>query len=84
MLAHTIKLVTKIDPLKYLLSKATLTGRLAKWVMILSEFDIHYIDRRAIKRQVIADQLANAPLQTDNSMEIEFPDADIFTITTKK
>ena len=44
MLAHTIKLVTKIDPLKYLLSKATLTGRLAKWVMILSEFDIHYID----------------------------------------
>ena len=49
MLAHTVKLITKIDPLKYLLSRATLTGRLAKWVMILSEFDIHYVDRRAIK-----------------------------------
>jgi ribonuclease HI len=84
MLAHTIKLVTKIDPLKYLLSKATLIGRLAKWVMILSEFDIHYIDRRAIKGQAIADQLADAPLQAVNSMQIEFPDADIFTITTKK
>lgn len=44
MLAHTIKLVAKIDPLKYLLSKAALTGRLAKWVMILSEFDIQYIE----------------------------------------
>ena len=40
MLAHTTRLVAKIDPLKYLLSKAALTGRLAKWVMILSEFDI--------------------------------------------
>jgi hypothetical protein len=49
MLAHTVKLVTKIDPLKYLLRKATLIGRLAKWVMILSEFDIHYIDQQAIK-----------------------------------
>ena len=40
MLAHTVHLVAKIDPLKYLLSKAVLTGRLAKWMMILSEFDI--------------------------------------------
>ena len=62
MLTHTINLVSKIDPLKYLLSKASLTGRLAKWVMILSEFDIHYVDRKAIKGQVIADQLADAPL----------------------
>ena len=40
MLAHTTWLVAKIDPLKYLLSKEALIGRLAKWVMILSEFDI--------------------------------------------
>ena len=37
MLAHKIKLIAKIDPLKYLLSKAMLTRRMAKWVMILSE-----------------------------------------------
>lgn len=40
MLTQTIKFIAKIDPLKYLLSKDALTGRLAKWVMILSEFDI--------------------------------------------
>lgn len=44
MLTHTIKLVAKIDPLKYFLSKVDLTGRLAKWVLILSEFDIKYMD----------------------------------------
>ena len=40
MLTHTTLLATKIDPLKYLLSKETLIGRLAKWVMILREVDI--------------------------------------------
>ena len=40
MLGQTTWLVAKIDPLKYLLSKAALTGRLAKWVMILRKFDI--------------------------------------------
>lgn len=49
MLAHSIKLIAKIDPLKYLLNKAALTRRLAKWVMILTEFDIEYVEHKAIK-----------------------------------
>lgn len=55
MLSQTIKLIAKIDPLKYLLSKVSLIGRLAKWVMILSEFDIQYMDIRVIKGQAISD-----------------------------
>lgn len=81
MLAHPIKLVTKIDPQKYLLSKATLTGQLAKWVMILNEFDIEYVDQKAIKGQVIVDQLADAPLQDDQYLKIEFPDESIMHLT---
>ena len=73
MLSHTIKLIAKIDPLKYLLSKAALTGQLAKWVMVLSEFDIEYVDRKSIKGQVIADQLAEAPLSDAYPIHVEFP-----------
>ena len=62
MLAHTTRLVAKIDPLKYFLSKVALTGHLAKWVMVLGEFDIQYVECKAIKGQVIADQLADAPI----------------------
>jgi ribonuclease HI len=83
MLTHTNKLIARIDPLKYLLRKANLTGRLAKWVMILSEFDIQHVDTKVIKGQVIADQLAEAPLLDDHPVHIEFPDADILTISTK-
>lgn len=62
MLSHKVQLIARFDPLKYLLSRETLTGRLAKWVMILSEFDIEYIDRKSIKGKIIEDQLAEAPL----------------------
>ena len=83
MLAHTTRLVAKIDPLKYLLSKAALTGRLAKWVIILSEFDIQYVERKAIKGQAIADQLADAPIQSSLPLTIDFPDESILTLTRK-
>ena len=80
MLSHIVKLISKIDPLKYLLSKAALTGRLAKWVMVLSEFDIEYIDRKSIKGQVIADQLADAPLFDSYPIHAEFPNSETMTL----
>ena len=80
MLSHQTKLVAHIDPLKYLLSKAALTGRLEKWVMILSEFDIEYVDRKAIKGQVIADQLAEAPIQDHQPIISDFADESIMTL----
>lgn len=49
MLAHQLKLMEKIDPLKYLLSKATLIGQKTKWVMILTKHDIEYVEHKTIK-----------------------------------
>ncbi|GLJ16330.1 hypothetical protein SUGI_0276010 [Cryptomeria japonica] len=84
MLTHKTKLVARIDPLKYLLNKATLTGRLAKWVMILSEFDIEYVDRKAIKGQAIADQLVDAPMIDDVPLSSKFPNESILTMSHAK
>ena len=83
MLAHTTWLVAKIDPLKYFLSKAALTGCLAKWVMVLSEFNIQYVECKAIKGQVIADQLVDTPIQRTLPLNIDFPDESILTLTHK-
>ena len=55
MLAHNIHLIGKIDSLKYLLDEAALTSRLSKWMLILSEFDIKYIEHKEIKGQAIAE-----------------------------
>ena len=83
MLAHTIHLIAKIDLLKYMLSKASLISRLTKWMMILSEFDIQYVELRAIKGKSIADQLADFPLEDTTPMLVDFPDASIMYITER-
>lgn len=68
MLNKKTKLIAKIDPLGYLLSKVSLTRCTTKWVMLLSEFTIEYVDKKAIKAQVIADQMVGAPLQGDHPL----------------
>ena len=78
---HTMHLIVKIDTLKYLSSKASLTGRATKWFLILSEFDIVYKDCKAINGQVIVDQLAKAPLQGDHLIIADFLDDTIMTVT---
>ena len=75
-----MRLITKIDPLKYLLSKTALTSHLEKWVMILSEFDIEYVEQKAIKGQAIADQLAEAPITNHQPLHIDFPDESILIL----
>ena len=83
MLGHTVHLISKIDPLKYKHSKLALTGCLAKWVILLSEFHIQYVNKKAIKGQAIADHLADAPLIDAYPLVIEFPNEHIYLIEEK-
>jgi RNase H-like domain found in reverse transcriptase len=49
MLAHKVILISKVDPFKYLMTRLMLTSRMAKWAIILTEFDITYMPQKAIK-----------------------------------
>ena len=55
--AHTIIVLTS-HPLKAVLQKADLSGRLSKWSIELGRFDIQFQPRNAIKGQVLADFIA--------------------------
>ena len=52
--AHTIKILTE-HPMKQILHKPKTSRRLVKWAIELSEFDIRYKPRTAIKGQILAD-----------------------------
>ena len=58
MLNYTTWLVSKMDPVKYIFERLALTGRIAQWQVLLSEFDIVYLTQKAIKGSVMADYLA--------------------------
>jgi RNase H-like domain found in reverse transcriptase len=76
MLAHKVILISKVDPLKYLMTQPMLTGRLAKWAIILTEFDITYTLQKTIKGQALIDFLAAHPIQDNSPLKCDFPDEE--------
>ena len=55
--AHVIVVMTD-HPLKKLMNKLEAAGRLVQWAIELSEFDVKYKPRNAIKAQALADFIA--------------------------
>ena len=43
MLVFKVLLIARMDPLKYLMEKPMQEGKIAKWVLLLLEFDIKYL-----------------------------------------
>ncbi|KAM1551306.1 hypothetical protein ACFX10_043457 [Malus domestica] len=80
MHAYTIHLVAKADSIKYILSKPVLTGRLAKWVLLLNQHEIFYASTKAVKGQALADFLANHPILADWKISDDLPDEEVFYI----
>ncbi|KAK8609165.1 hypothetical protein V6N13_025472 [Hibiscus sabdariffa] len=81
MLYHTTLLISKLDPLKYMMETPALSGRLARCQMLLSEFDILYVSRKAIKGSVIADFLASRASEDYESLDYDFTDEDLLNIS---
>ncbi|MCH93145.1 maturase K [Trifolium medium] len=60
-LAHTIVVRTD-QPIKALLGRPDMAGRMLKWSLELSEFDIRYESRKALKAQALAEFVAEMTL----------------------
>ena len=58
--AHPTVVLTNL-PLQNTIHKPDLSGRMARWVIELSEFGIQYKPRLVLKGQVLADFLAELP-----------------------
>ncbi|XP_059650277.1 uncharacterized protein LOC132296047 [Cornus florida] len=72
-LAYTIHLITKCDPLRYLLSCPIISRRMARWLLMLAEFDIHCLAPRAILSQALADLIAQFPFENFEPVQDDLP-----------
>ena len=55
LLSAECTVVSKADVIKHMLSMPILNGRVGKWILALSEFDLRYKLAKAVKGQVMAD-----------------------------
>ena len=80
MQAHTVRVISKADPIKYILSRPILSGRLAKWTVILEQYDIVYVPQKAVKGQVLADFLGDHPIPDEWELNDNLPGEEVFVI----
>ncbi|XP_020972633.1 uncharacterized protein LOC110269268 [Arachis ipaensis] len=74
MVAKSVKVIAQTDIIKYMLSFPMLRGRLGKWMLALTEFDLQYVSPKVVKDQVIADFLV------DNSNKLNDQRANVIDI----
>ena len=55
LLSAESTVVSKDDVIKHMLSIPILNGRVGKWILALSEFDLKYESAKAVKGQIMAD-----------------------------
>ena len=69
--------------LLYLVSKASLTGKIARWTLLLQEFEFDIFHRLGVQHAV-ADYLSRLESgESGDGVQDKFPDAELFQITTE-
>ncbi|RVW31201.1 hypothetical protein CK203_082904 [Vitis vinifera] len=82
MIEYSVHLISRLDLLRYLLNKPVLVGRLMRWLVLLTEFDIHYVTQKSIKGSIVANHLASLPVSNGTTIEDDFPDEDVVVVTS--
>ncbi|RVW77707.1 Retrovirus-related Pol polyprotein from transposon 17.6 [Vitis vinifera] len=59
-----------------------LIGRLMRWLVLLTEFDIHYVTQKSIRGSIVADHLASLPVSDARAIDDDFPDEDVAAVTS--
>ena len=78
--SHTVEVLTEY-PMKQILHKPKTSGRLIKWAIELSEFDIKYKSRTVVKGQILADFIMEfTPTQSTEATQLA-PDLPIWRLS---
>ena len=65
--------MSKIDPMNHLYEAPSLVGKLAKWLVLLTEFDVQYLTKNTIKGRAIAEFLALNQIPNSEEVQLDFP-----------
>ncbi|XP_060182301.1 uncharacterized protein LOC132611965 [Lycium barbarum] len=78
--AHSVNLISRANPIKFVMSKPVLSDRLARWYLQFQQFEITYIPQKVVKGQALADFLADHLIPNDWELTDELPDEDAMVV----
>ena len=79
---YSILLVSQLDPLRYLFDRPILIGRLMRWLVLLTEFDIQYVTQKSVKGSIVVDHLTSLSVSYDRPIDDDFPDEQFVSMTS--
>ena len=85
LVGQTINVILRVNPLRLLMTKpSSLNGRLVKWAILLSQYEMCFLPQKAVKGQSVADFLAEHPDPRATELYEVLPDevAEVCTIQT--
>ena len=74
MTEYSVHLISRLNPLRYLFDKPALIGRLMRWLVLLTKFNIHYVTQKSIRGRIVADHLASLPIFDGRTIDDDFLD----------
>ena len=82
MTKYSVHLISYLDPLRYLFNRSALIGRLMRWLILLTEFNIHYVTQKSIRWSIVVDHLTSLPVSDGRIIDDDFPYEDTATVTS--
>ena len=70
MTEYSMHLISSLDPLRYLFDRPALVGQLMRWLVLLTDFDIHYVTQKSIRGSIVADYLASLPVSDGRAIDM--------------
>ena len=66
--------MSKMDPMKHLYEAHSPVKKLAKWLILLIEFDVQYLTKKIVKGRAVAEFLARNPILDSEEIQLDFLD----------
>ena len=74
LVGQTIHVIFRANPLCLLMKKpGSLNSRLAKWALLLSQYDMLFVPQKAVKGQALAEFLAAHPVPESSKVHEDIP-----------
>ncbi|XP_050889616.1 uncharacterized protein LOC127094893 [Lathyrus oleraceus] len=69
-----------MDLIKYIFENPIVSGRIGRWKILLTEYDIQYVTQKDINGSILFDYLAHQPVEGYQPMKFDFLDEEIMFI----